>query len=419
MRIKATATIVAATMLAAAGVAAGASQASAKPASATCQPAWHLVPLPQADTAGIEAPQFIAGVPSVIAKDDVWAGASYYGPFRSWLLHWNGKSASPAPQVPVIPGTDQGQYTSLTSFDSSSDGWAVGQYIATDGLGFDYAARWHGGRWTITPLAVPRDAKTTGIQVHGVASLAPDSAWGVGAVYQGGPGVVMGIDPIGALIEHWDGTQWSIVPNPAADQDGAVLTSISARSASDIWAVGRQVDQAGDVMPLVEHWNGTQWTLVSAPAGNQRSGLFSISADAAGDAWAVGAQTLPGTANAAGVLVEHWDGSRWSVVPGLPDLGNTYLGSVYAASPSNVWATTYQSGPGASEFVHWDGKTWSVSQAPGPQASGLAYFYGGYGESGGVSGNGSDVWASGWVFNYGAGAGMPQLAHLTCGKEGS
>ncbi len=75
-----------------------------------------------------------------------------------------------------------------------------------------------------------------------------------------------------------------------------------------------------------------------------------------GDIWATGSQTRPGTRNTAAAMIEHWNGSRWSVVPGLPRLGNTIIGGVYAAAPDDVWATTEVTGQGvASDLLHWDG----------------------------------------------------------------
>lgn len=420
MHIKAT-NAAAAAVLAASAMIAGTSQADARPTAAACQPAWHLVPLPQPDNPPpVVHPQFFVAAPSIIAKNDIWLSTTYYSPvvtYQSWLLHSNGGAATVAPQVPGIP-ENKGKFAATTAFDAASDGWSFGRY-STMSTYLDYAAHWHGGRWTITPLVAQPD-ETTGTQVHAAAALSPDSAWAVGGIYHNGVGPVSNTDAAGALIEHWDGTQWSAVPNPAASRPGAWLAGINARTASDIWAVGQQSDPDGNDMPLVEHWNGTQWTEITAPAGNQGSALYSVSADAPDDVWAVGAQTLPGTTDAAAVLAEHWDGSRWSIVTSLPDFGNTYLGSVYAASPTDVWATTRQGlVPGASKIVHWDGKTWTVTQAPGPKGSELAYHYDGYGGGGGVSGIGHDVWASGYVYDYATLSAMPQLAHLSCAKGGS
>jgi len=58
---------------------------------------------------------------------------------------------------------------------------------------------------------------------------------------------------------------------------------VTATSASDAWAVGRN-DLTGS--SLVEHWDGTAWTVVPTPAGS--GGLDEVAAKTPGTAWAVG-----------------------------------------------------------------------------------------------------------------------------------
>jgi hypothetical protein len=55
---------------------------------------------------------------------------------------------------------------------------------------------------------------------------------------------------------HWDGTSWSVPKGVNRHVHGAIYR-LSARSASDIWAVGRQSQN-----PLILHWNGKLWTKV-------------------------------------------------------------------------------------------------------------------------------------------------------------
>ena len=70
----------------------------------------------------------------------------------------------------------------------------------------------------------------------------------------------------GAIIEHWNGMAWKIAASPQTFPLTS-LKSISAISATDIWAVG--CDQCGDFSndrpALVEHWNGKRWKLITTP----------------------------------------------------------------------------------------------------------------------------------------------------------
>jgi hypothetical protein len=108
------------------------------------------------------------------------------------------------------------------------------------------------------------------------------------------------------LIEHWNGTAWSIVasPNQGTIQDN--LYAVGVVSANDVWAVGQYYN--GSVQQtLVEHWNGTTWSVVPSP--NQPTTycdyLNAVGGVSANDVWAVG-EYYNGTLNANQTLVEHY-----------------------------------------------------------------------------------------------------------------
>src|SRR5947207_2514046 len=71
----------------------------------------------------------------------------------------------------------------------------------------------------------------------------------------------VGNDGHSGLVEHWDGTAWTrvTVPDPnAGNIYGSRLTAISARSASDIWAVGTYGNPAPNPDSLYTlHFDGT------------------------------------------------------------------------------------------------------------------------------------------------------------------
>lgn len=62
---------------------------------------------------------------------------------------------------------------------------------------------------------------------------------------------------------------WSVVPtvSPQSGQlDNSFLQGVSMASATEGWAVGEFMDPTSVISPLVEHWNGTRWLRVTAPA---------------------------------------------------------------------------------------------------------------------------------------------------------
>jgi hypothetical protein len=125
---------------------------------------------------------------------------------------------------------------------------------------------------------------------------------------------------------HWDGTAWNLVTMPQVN--GAVFTSADAISPANVWAVGNSPSG-----PLIAHWNGTAWTITPSPAAGTLTG---ITARSASDVWAVGYTTGPQT------LTLHWDGTTWTTVSS-PNVGSASQLTSVSASPGAaiVWAAGY------------------------------------------------------------------------------
>src|SRR5437899_2411658 len=82
--------------------------------------------------------------------------------------------------------------------------------------------------------------------------------------------------------------QWQIVTSPNVGTGNNYLTSVSAVSESDVWAVG-YYNNGGTNQTLTEHWDGTSWSVVSSPnPGPTSNYLLSVAAISANDVWAVG-----------------------------------------------------------------------------------------------------------------------------------
>jgi hypothetical protein len=152
---------------------------------------------------------------------------------------------------------------------------------------------WNGSAWSVNSI----DAFVGfAAGLNGVADLSPTNAWAVGRGRGGG------------LLLHWNGSAWSqtTLADPAFTP--ASGDAISADSATDIWVVGNTVNATGTAVPEALHYNGTTWTVVAVPAPSQSSGTLSaVTAISPGNAWAVGeasgagklfaAATFPGAAN--------------------------------------------------------------------------------------------------------------------------
>src|SRR5579872_5401239 len=58
---------------------------------------------------------------------------------------------------------------------------------------------------------------------------------------------------------------WTIVASPSPNTNLNILYSVSAASANDVWAVGYSENSSGNISTLIEHWDGSQWSVVSGP----------------------------------------------------------------------------------------------------------------------------------------------------------
>ncbi len=181
------------------------------------------------------------------------------------------------------------------------------------------------------------------------------------------------------LIEHWNGTAWSIMPSPNPGSSGDVLEGAAALTSDDAWAVGaRQNASTFFQRPLALHWNGKTWSTVAvpdAPGCTGHSYLTSVPAASAANVWAAG-WCGSGGSGPTFAYVEHWDGAAWSVSAGM---GTSPIGSeVYgiSATGANVWTVGFSQAPGSStetaRSLHLVGGSWQTVAVPPQQMPALS-----------------------------------------------
>ena len=156
---------------------------------------------------------------------------------------------------------------------------------------------------------------------------------------------------------------WNVVPsaNIAGQQDH--LTAISADARDDAWAIG-MVD-ASLSAPFLEHWNGSRWTLVNSPQFDYTVQLNGIAALTPTNVWVVGNRSQrTSTSDYERTFVGHWDGSHWSSIAS-PNVGPTeFLYAIAAVSANDIWAVGSDFSRYHTLIEHWNGKTWSVVLSP-------------------------------------------------------
>lgn len=334
--------------------------------------AWSVVPSPNPSATA----NSLSGV-TALAPDNVWAVGEFDAPGgnqRTLFVRWNGTAWVQVPGDNTGPNGVQ-FFLKAVSAINGSDIWAVGNNSHT------LAEHWNGASWS--RVATPNAGIGDNI-INAVSGSASNDVWEVG-YYTFGTWRL-------TLIEHWNGSAWSIVPSPNPNNRLNQLHGVAAISASDAWAVGHSSSgNALDQTTLVQHWNGTDWSIIPSPSPGTLglNALYAVAANSANDVWAVGSFTNVG--EFAQTLILHWDGASWNVIPSanVPNANNELFG-VVALGPNNVWAVGYwgNSATGFSTLIqHWDGSTWSVVPSGDPDGDNILQA---------VSGTGpSDIWTVG------------------------
>jgi hypothetical protein len=272
------------------------------------------------------------------------------------------------------PGAAQNNLSAIAAL-SANNVWAVGYYsnskLSNEG-GKTLIEHWNGLTWSVVNSP---NSPSGSSYLNGVAAIAPNNIWAVGYALIGS--VLFDAGNYGSgqiLIEHWNGSSWSIVSSPKLAGISS-LNAVTALSADDIWAVGEYSNASNtDEQPLIEHWNGSSWKVIQSPhVGDLYAVLNSISAISANDIWAVGIYANKTVMGNSETLLEHWNGTSWTVVRG-PNSGG-FLSSVTAISAHDVWAVgdigaignTASGYQGTQTLVeHWNGNSWRIVKSLNP-----------------------------------------------------
>ena len=249
---------------------------------------------------------------------------------------------------PKIGNENQGHFYGVSAL-STSNAWAVGNgYL--NGYYRTRAEHWNGTAWSIktTPNVGTNDLE----QLDSVAAISSNNVWAVGFT---GPSAFES-----TIIEHWNGSNWKLVtsPNPGAKNR---LNGIAAVSPKNLWAVGYS-----DGNMLILHYNGSTWSRVTVAnrVGDTQDHLLAVGrVPGTSQVWAVGT----GFTGAGWVtLTLRYSGGHWTVV-NSPNRGSTpLLDGVAAISPTNAWAVGYDYGTSGNEALaeHWNGTKWSIKSTP-------------------------------------------------------
>jgi hypothetical protein len=342
-------------------------------------------------TAWTQAPLLFQGELSTVvavSANDVWALGNA-DVDRPEALHWDG-SAWQQVAIPAPQGAVEVELYRMAA-NAANDVWGVGDWVGTTGDYRTLIEHWDGTAWHI--VRSPNPTRYNAI-LFGVTALSHGDAWAVGSY----------IDRLGAqgtLVLHWNGKAWKRVrsPNPSEhDPVGSThhdgLAAVAAVSARNVWAVGNYFRRAANgrhsYQTLVLHWNGKHWRQVASPNPGKLghpNRLYDVAATSGAEMWAVGSYrgSLP--------LVERRV-HRWKSVPAPGPAAvadELQLTSVAPLSADDVWAAgEYQDDADLEPKTlveHWDGSAWTVASTPNPYPADSLF--------GIAAVSASDVWAVG------------------------
>jgi hypothetical protein len=349
---------------------------------------WSIVrgPAPPAHTSAD-----LSGISCTGASDCTAVGSSTRNsrqpttlpsPARTLIEHWDGSAWSivKSPNLPV-PSNQLAAVACTSAWHCI----AVGASGNPAGLrSRTLAERWDGSRWVIV-----RGPSPAGAIYSFLSSISCTGSSNCVAVGEYFPGGHHRQNQNHALIERWNGSAWTVVASPRPPGSiASYLSAVSCTAAPDCVAVGtaRYSHRKGDSYggprehTLTEHWNGSAWAIVSSPnpPGPPADRLAGVACSSAADCTAVGAGgrlTRPGSADGASTLVEHWNGSAWSIVKSPSPSANSDLSQVACTTASDCTAVgsfgDLDNPESPSTLVErWNGSAWSLVTQRHPSSSG-------------------------------------------------
>ncbi len=234
---------------------------------------------------------------------------------------------------------------------------AVGFEVTDSGVSLPLAESSTSAGWTV--MNVPDPSDTIAATLQSVSCSAPTQCTAVG----------FATSPAGqdlGLVETWDGTAWTIqtAPDPAG-ADQSELTGVSCPTAQQCVAVGVSTNDAGAASAYAEMWNGSTWALQDLPVASPiYSLLLGVSCPSAASCVAVGSEEGTGFSTAG--LIERWTASGGWTLPSVPAPTGSIDARFVSVSCSSASACTtvgYDDLAAMDESPvaeRWNGTAWSL-----------------------------------------------------------
>jgi hypothetical protein len=295
-----------------------------------------------------------------LSPSDVWAVGTYEYPGdtdQPLAEHWNGSTW--AIDNPLIPLNSVDVEILAISAVSASNIWVAGQFGGNDFTEYTVVEHWNGRRWSIAKTLNP-SVKYDQNYMDGVSALSDGSVWAVGSWESAKEGYE-------TLVERAAGRSWTKVPSPNSPNGyESSLASVDAHSSEDAWAVGSYALSTEEQLPLAEHWNGAEWSLVpiATPGDATNARMTSVSFVGKHQGLAVGYYQDGAPASGYFPMADEWDGTRWTETnPLIPSKSqSTNLAAVAFANNDSGWAVGDFTVTSTNPLIErWNGTSWTIS----------------------------------------------------------
>jgi hypothetical protein len=326
--------------------------------------AWSITPPPTGASRSELRAVSCPSTTTCFAVGDSFGGAVT----KPLLERWNGTAWSAQPS-PAVDSTSILAMLNGVDCASSTSCFAVGSY-STGTTTKTLIERWNGSTWSVIPS--PNPAGASSAILSGVSCASATMCMAVGTF--------TGANLPRTFAMRWNGSGWAIspIPNPGS-HNSIVLRGVSCPSTTFCVAVGRNVGAYGQT--LVEHWDGTSWSIPTSENPEEGdSGFLGVSCYSATNCLAVG-RNVRGEDSPVTTLVERWNGTRWRIVAG----GNrgpyfSLLTSVSCPTASSCYAVgssaAGQSSPQETLAEATNGSGLAIVSTPNPAGSTRSFFAG-------------------------------------------
>jgi hypothetical protein len=233
-----------------------------------------------------------------------------------------------------------GRYGSLNVLDASGPAsvWLGGALEQAKSIQ-DFPEIWHyvGGKFVRAALPA---LYAGACSVTSISASSATNVWAAGAISPANNGSLE--------MLHYNGRAWSTVAYPFQDDQAAV--SVSTSGPDNAWAT--------DGTNLF-HWNGAAWSIDgTAPSGD---GLEQVVVDGPTLAYAVGKNDT----TYAPVILKY-NGVSWTAMPLAKTVPHTMIIEGITAVGSSLWAFgERQVAPYEPDILHSTGGAWGIQSSPG------------------------------------------------------